>query len=112
MQDCKKADILTVTTTVGSMDAARELARSIVEARLAACVQIDAIAASLYRWEGAICEEPEFRLTIKTTPQMQAPLEAYIARHHPYELPQFTSWPTSCTAEYAQWVDESMRPSI
>jgi periplasmic divalent cation tolerance protein len=112
MHDCKKSDILTVTTTVDSMDAARKLARGIVESRLAACVQIDAIAASVYRWEGAICEEPELRLTIKTLPQMLAQLEAYIARHHPYDLPQLTAWPTMCSAAYAQWVAESMKPTL
>lgn len=110
MQNCNEHDILTVTTTAGSADAARELARRIVDARLAACVQIDAIAASVYRWEGALCEEPEQRLTIKTLADKRAALEAFIARHHPYALPQFTAWPASCSAAYAQWVRDSLQP--
>ncbi len=110
MQHCIEADILTVTTTVGSMDHARDLARRIIDARLAACVQLDAVAASVYRWEGALCEEPEVRLTIKTTLESRGLLEDFIAEHHPYALPQFTAWPTSCSAAYVRWVRESLQP--
>ena len=66
---CKEDEILSVTTTVATLDDAKALARAIVEERLAACVQIDAIAASFSRWEGRLCEEPEVRLSIKTVPE-------------------------------------------
>jgi periplasmic divalent cation tolerance protein len=104
MQDSTDRDIVTVTTTVGSMDDAKRLAREIVEHRLAACVQIDVVAASIYRWEGRLCEEPEVRLSIKTLARRQAALEALFAELHPYELPQFLCEKHEGSQAYADWV--------
>lgn len=96
--------ILVVTTTVGSAAAAAELARSMVERRLAACVQIDPEVASFYRWDGGMCEDREARLVIKTAPGLEAAVRSFLAEHHPYELPQFVAVPVRASAEYAQWV--------
>jgi periplasmic divalent cation tolerance protein len=104
MTDCSQVDIVTVTTTVGSAEDARRLARGLVEARLSACVQVDAIAASIYRWEGKLCEEPEWRLTIKTLPDRIDALQTWLNEHHPYEVPQFVAMPCKAGAAYAQWV--------
>jgi periplasmic divalent cation tolerance protein len=104
MQDCKDLDILTVTTTVGSLDDAKRLARDIVERHLAACVQLEPIAASLYQWEGRLCEDPEVRLSIKTLPHLRSALEALFAEAHPYELPQFLCETQAASAAYAAWV--------
>lgn len=103
MQDCKDRDILTVTTTVGSLDDAKRLARALVERRLAACVQLEPIAASFYRWEGKVCEDPEVRLTIKTLPSMRAAIEVAFRELHPYELPQFVAATQVASAAYADW---------
>jgi periplasmic divalent cation tolerance protein len=108
MQDSIETGILIVTTTIGSIDAARLLARAIVDAGLAACVQLEPLAASVYHWQGKVCEEPEVRLTIKTVAQRRAGLQAFLAEHHPYALPQFTAWAASCSPEYAQWVRDSL----
>ncbi|GAB2596719.1 divalent-cation tolerance protein CutA [Ramlibacter solisilvae] len=99
---------MTVTTTVASLDQARALAALIMDRRLAACVQLDAIAASLYRWQGELCEEPEVRLSIKTVPGQEAALEALFAQHHPYELPQFLAGTQAASAAYARWVREAV----
>jgi periplasmic divalent cation tolerance protein len=104
MQDCKDHDILTVTTTVGSLEDAKRLAREIVERRLAACVQVDAVAASFYRWEGKLCEDPEVRLTIKTLPALRDALQAAFGELHPYDLPQFVAATQSASTAYADWV--------
>jgi periplasmic divalent cation tolerance protein len=104
MQDCKDRDILTVTTTVGSMENAQRLARAILERRLAACVQLDAIAASFYRWEGKLCEEPEVRLSIKTLPRLAGALAACFDELHPYDLPQFLAVTQQASEGYADWV--------
>lgn len=104
MQDCTDRDIVTVTTTVGSMEDARRLARGIVERRLAACVQLDSIAASVYRWEGRLCEDAEVRLSIKTLAGRRAALQAYFADAHPYELPQFLCETQEGSEKYAAWV--------
>lgn len=104
MQQCIERDILTVTTTVGSLQAAQGLAREILAARLAACVQFEQGLTSLYRWKGELCEEPEVRLVIKTLPGREPALQALFAKHHPYELPQFTAVPMRASEAYWEWV--------
>lgn len=104
MQDCKEPDIWTVTTTVGSMDDARRLGRALVERRLAACVQIDALGASIYRWQGKVHEDPEVRLTIKTVADRRTALRAFFADAHPYDVPQVVEWPCEASEAYASWV--------
>jgi len=104
MQDCKDHDILTITTTVGSMDVARRLAHELIQRHLAACVQLDAIALSIYRWEGRVFEEPEVRLTIKTSPAMLEALESFLREGHPYDLPQFVVARNQASESYALWV--------
>jgi len=104
MHDREEEPILAVTTTVSSLDQARALAALIMERRLAACVQLDAITASLYRWQGRLCDEPEVRLSIKTMPGREAVLQQLFAEHHPYELPQFLATVQTASAAYAGWV--------
>jgi periplasmic divalent cation tolerance protein len=104
MQDRKEFDILSVTTTIGSLEAAKILAREILAHKLAACVQLDQGIISLYRWKGQVCEEPEVRLVIKTLPDCEAALRALLAQHHSYELPQFLAQRMSAGEGYAQWV--------
>ena len=71
MRDSENLDVLSITTTVGSLGAARDLAREILGSGLAACVQIDPAVTSLYHWKGDLCDEPEVRLVIKTTPALR-----------------------------------------
>jgi periplasmic divalent cation tolerance protein len=99
--------ILAVTTTVASMDDARRLARAIVEKGLAACVQLDPVAASFYRWEGKLCDEPEVRLTIKTAERSLEGLWLFLQEEHPYDLPQFTVAPMRASPAYADWVSSA-----
>ena len=104
MQDCKEFDVLNVVTTVGSAQDAQKLAREILARRLAACVQIEAAITSCYRWQGRLCDEPEVRVTIKTLPECEAPLQALFETAHPYELPQFVGSIGRASVAYAQWV--------
>lgn len=102
--DGRRDRILVVTTTVDSGATATALARRIVEQRLAACVQIDPDVTSLYRWKGEVCEDREARLVIKTAPEREAELRAFLSGHHPYELPQFVAMTVPASAEYVRWV--------
>jgi periplasmic divalent cation tolerance protein len=104
MQDCKEADILSVTTTLGSAGQAQELARALVQARLAACVQVDPPMTSTYNWNGQLCEEAEVRLTIKTLPACRQAVQDFLARHHPYDTPQFLAQVLRASDAYAAWV--------
>lgn len=79
-------------TTVGSAAQARELAQAAVQARLAACAQISAIE-SVYRWQGEVLQEAEWRVLFKTTARAWPALQAALAQWHPYELPAIVGWP-------------------
>ncbi len=96
--------LLSLTTTVGSEAAAQDLARGLLEARLAACVQVEGGLVSHYRWQGALHADPEWRLTAKTLPGLRPAVEAYLAAHHPYTLPQVLWQVQAAGAAYAAWV--------
>ena len=83
-------DILVVTTTVATEAEARRLAQLVLQARLAACVQVEPITA-YFRWQGALQEDRELRLVCKTVPR---------ALH-----PQLVTHALQGSAEYADWVD-------
>lgn len=76
------------TTVANSVDAER-LAREIVEARLAVCVQIDGGIRSFYRWEGEVTSAKEYRLTIKFLAENTERIESWLNQHHPYEVPEW-----------------------
>ncbi len=111
MQDCNQQDILSVATTVGSPAQAQELARELVERRLAACVQLDTGVQSFYRWEGKACEDAEVRLTIKTLPDRAEALQAFFRDKHPYDVPQFLSQVMRASEAYAAWVRAEVTPA-
>jgi periplasmic divalent cation tolerance protein len=99
-------DLLVFHTTVGSRDDAEKLAHSLVQCRLAACVQVEAIE-SVYFWEGQVLQEPEWRLTCKTVASRQKEISALIKTMHPYELPEMYFIPISGASEaYSRWVIE------
>lgn len=99
-----------VFTTVASAADAQRLAHALVHRRLAACVQISAID-SVYRWQGAVEQAAEFRLTCKTSAEAAPALIAALRELHPYELPAIhTLEPAWADAAYADWIDDSTRP--
>lgn len=99
--------VLVVTTTVADAGSAERLARALVEQRLAACAQIDAIT-SVYRWDGTLRHEPEQRLTLKTTPERWPALRQWIGAGHPYALPQLVALTAEASTAYADWVREQV----
>ena len=106
--DTKPETPLLVVTTVGNREDALMLARSLIDLRLAACAQIGAIE-SVYRWQGAVHQEPEFRVLLKTRGGVYAQVEAAIRERHPYELPAIHAIPTShAEPAYAAWVADSV----
>lgn len=107
-----RPDTVAVLTTVGDMAAARTLARSLVERRLAACVQLSAIE-SFYRWDGAVQHAPEVRLVCKTSAAAAAALHEAIVELHPYSVPAVYAMPLADVhPPYAQWVgaETAIRP--
>ena len=101
---------LQVITTLPGEREARELAASLVQDRLAACIQIDAPITSVYRWEGKVATASEWRLSIKLPAGNYAELEAAIRSRHPYEIPEIIAIPIEAgLQEYLAWVDEACR---
>jgi len=99
-----------VLTTMPADDGAIGLSRTLVEERLAACVNIHGPMTSTYRWQGKIEVESERQLVIKTTPSKLAELEARLRELHPYELPEFIVLGASAGDAYGAWIGEATRP--
>lgn len=101
--------LIAVLTTTGSEEEARAIAASLVERRLAACVQVSPIE-SVYRWDGAIQHDREFRVFAKTTSERYPDLETAIRELHSYDLPAIYAIDLDqVSPPYAEWVCESVR---
>ncbi len=81
-------DALVVLTNLPDRDAALRLARTLVERRLAACVNVLGGCTSIYRWKGEIETADEVPVFIKTRQALYGEVEAAIRSVHPYELPE------------------------
>ena len=102
---------LLVLTNLPDTDAARMLASRLVEARLAACINIQAPCTSVYRWEGQMEAATEVPLLIKTTAARYPALEAAIRAGHPYELPEIIAVPIAAgLPAYLGWVATETTP--
>lgn len=100
-----------VITTAGTAEDAERLADAIVEARLAACVQIVGPVLSVYRWDGAVQREREWQCWIKTAGDRVEALTEWIKEHHPYDVPEVVALPVLAgNAEYLSWVTAETRP--
>ena len=99
-------DSLLVVTSLPDRESAEKLAVLLIERRLAACVNILAPCASVYRWQGEIQHDEEHPLLIKTVKERYAAVEASIRANHPYELPEIIAVPiTTGLPAYLQWVE-------
>ncbi|MEU9316932.1 divalent-cation tolerance protein CutA [Streptomyces sp. NPDC048295] len=102
---------LTVLTTTDSEEKAHALAQGVVEARLAACVQIAAPVTSVYRWQNAIETTEEWQLLFKTTTERYDELEAHLQEAHDYETPEIIAIPVvRGSARYLAWVSAETAP--
>ncbi len=96
---------LLVLTNLPDAESARALAGRLVEARLAACVNILAPCRSVYHWEGKVEDATEVPMLIKTTAARYAELEAAIRAGHPYALPEIVALPIERgLPDYLGWV--------
>ncbi len=95
--------ILLVRTTVADAAVADQLARQIVEERLAACATF-AAARSIYRWHGAVETDDETEILFKTTRDRADALRARIVALHNYDLPVIEAWEAEVEPEVVEWV--------
>jgi periplasmic divalent cation tolerance protein len=105
-----ETDLCAVFTTAPDEDVAETLARTLVEERLAACVNLIPGARSIYRWEGALQDDSEVVLVIKSHRNRTQALAARINDLHPYELPEVLVLPVSGGSErYLDWIATETR---
>jgi len=96
---------IVVLTTVPNAEAGEVLARKIVEAKLAACVQILPPMKSVYVWDNAIQTESENLLLIKTFHEKYDELERFIQANHSYEVPEIVALPAErISKNYLGWL--------
>ena len=103
-------ELILILTTMPDDDRAAGLARTLVEERLAACVNIHGPMTSTYRWQGRVEVEAERQLAIKTTRARRGALEARLRALHPYELPEFVVVDATGSDAYAEWVRDAITP--
>ena len=102
---------LLVLTNLPDLAHAEALATALIEARLAACVNILAPCRSVYRWQDAVERADEIPLLIKTTEDRYPALEAAIRAQHPYALPEIVALPIARgLPEYLAWVTAETNP--
>jgi periplasmic divalent cation tolerance protein len=97
-----------VLTTVGAGFDAAALARTLVEQRLAACVNIVAEVRSIYRWNDGVDDEREQLLLIKTTEERVAALRDALFAVHPYDVPEFVVLDAEAHGPYGTWLTASV----
>jgi periplasmic divalent cation tolerance protein len=101
---------LIVFVTCGSREEGESIALSVVNERLAACVNVLPGVRSCYVWEGKTTWSEEVLLLIKTTEARFAALETRIRELHRYDVPEIVAVPIELGLEkYLLWVEESSR---
>src|SRR5262249_52557588 len=101
-------NVILVLTTAPNDATAETMARTLVEERLAACVNVHGPVISVYRWKGAIEREAERQLVIKTTRDRLPALEARVKALHSYELPELIVLSVEGGSQaYLEWVSQA-----
>lgn len=99
-----------VLCTCPDAETGERIARELVEARLAACVNVVPGLTSVYRWKGEVQTDREVLLVVKTTAGAFGALREAIRAAHPYELPEIVAVGVEDgLEEYLRWIDESVR---
>jgi periplasmic divalent cation tolerance protein len=100
-------EFIVVFVTCGSEEEALKIAHSLVEERVAACVNLVSPVRSIYRWEGKIWDEKEWLLIIKTQKERFEELEKKVKSLHSYSVPEIIGLPiTEGSSAYLKWLEE------
>jgi periplasmic divalent cation tolerance protein len=102
------SEAIVVFVTCGSEEEATNIAKTLVEERLAACVNMISPVRSIYRWEGKIWDEKEWMLVIKTQKKRFEDLEKKVKSLHSYSVPEIIALPiVEGFASYLKWLKEN-----
>jgi len=97
--------VVVVLSTFPSSEKAAEIARTLVEERLCACVNLVPAVRSIYRWDGKIHDDAEVLAIVKTTAERVEALRDRLIALHPYDVPEAIVLPvTGGHAPYLAWV--------
>lgn len=97
--------ITAVYATFADEEEAARIGKAVVEADLAACVNILGASRSIYRWQGKVEDTAEVAALFKTSADKVEALISRIASLHSYDLPAISAWPIMMTGPgYAEWV--------
>jgi len=97
-------------TTAPSRDVAEDIAHALVGRGLVACAQISGPITSVYRWQGVVQQEEEFRLIMKFSARNEAQVRAGLTEIHPFEVPQWiVTHADHGHEQYIDWVHDSAR---
>jgi periplasmic divalent cation tolerance protein len=97
--------------TVATADQALEMGRQLVQSGLVACTQVSAPITSIYRWDGRLCEDMEYRVTVKFSTVNAQSIQDWLQQHHPYKVPQWI-WVQAdgIAPAYAAWLMDLPTP--
>ena len=103
MPDTTEAIVVLVTTP--TPERAAEIARALVEERLAACGNVLPAIRSVYRWEGKVQDDQEALLLLKSTRDRFEALRDRVLALHPYQVPEVIALPVEAgSAAYLAWI--------
>jgi periplasmic divalent cation tolerance protein len=106
-------DKIVVLSTCASPEDAARIARSLVEKKLAACVNVMPAVRSFYRWQGAIEDDQESLLVIKSSRGLFDQLRVEIEKLHSYEVPEVIAVPIVDGSEgYLEWLDRELAAKL
>ncbi|MGH7457830.1 MAG: divalent-cation tolerance protein CutA [Longimicrobiaceae bacterium] len=109
MSELAEGGISLVITTVANRLQAEGLAQSVVKERLAACANLVPGVRSVFRWRGAVHEQDEVLILLKTTDEKVAPLLERLSELHPYDLPEGISVRAGTALDlYRDWVRDEV----
>lgn len=101
--------VTSVYAIFASADEAERIGRTVVEEKLAACINILGPIRSIYRWRGAVETTDEVAAVLKTITANADRLITRIAELHSYDVPCVVTWPIDkLLAPYADWVEDSV----
>jgi len=106
-----ESEVQVAFVTAPDTEVGARIARTLVEERLAACVNLVPGVRSIYRWEGAVEEAAEVLLVVKTRADRGRALADRVRELHPYDVPEVLTLPVAGgSADYLAWVQAEVAP--
>ncbi len=108
-----ETELRLVVSNVPDASVAGTIAQALVDARLAACVNVLGACRSVYRWQGAVETANEITLLVKTTRARHDECVRRLAALHPYDVPEIvTLAPEQVWPAYGQWAADETAPDV